>query len=243
MGSILVLLIPFLSWEEQDLEKSLVLGILLSMETGQGLVSLEVRDLGTALKPALEGGMRGATSRKNLERRGPRWPQIGWQIPEFPLPPPAPRLTSSRSLPSQKNQGFADRPSLERGLNPIPEDLWWLRAEFQANTSTFPRADVVDPSLRKNWREQGEIFPPKPGEKSGNNREGIVASLQVVVGTEVPVKMDLLQYLGFMTNLPSNEFIPRRIRWWPDLFQRPPWILDFCIPGMRNGPKSMDGYC
>lgn len=85
---------------------------------------------------------------------------------------------------------------------------------------------------------------PKPRERSGNNRgKGIVASLQAVGDTELPVKRDLLRYLGFMTNFPWNEFIPRRSWWWPDLFpKKPPWILDFHIPGMRNGPKSMDRY-
>lgn len=96
-------------------------------------------------------------------------------------------------------------------------------------------------SIPEEW-EQGEISLPKPGEMSGNKREGIVASLPVVEGTELPVKMDLWQYLGFMTNYPWNEFILRQIWWWPDLFQRPPWILDFHIPGMKNVPKSMDRY-
>lgn len=50
--------------------------------------------------------------------------------------------------------------------------------------------------------EQGEISLPKPREMLGNNREGIVASFQVFWDSELPVKIDLWQYLGFITNLP-----------------------------------------
>lgn len=77
-----------------------------------------------------------------------------------------------QKFPLPKNHGFADRPSPERGLNPIPEDLWWLRAEFQANTNTFPSADVVDPSPRMEPERTRRDFTSQTLRKVGKNQRG-----------------------------------------------------------------------